>query len=297
MHDGYAPSRALDHFVCATRDVDVAAAAYQRMGFRVLPKMRHVEIGSCNRIVQLRGTYFELVSDLDRCPPALRDRLTARFACGEGLTMTSLTSCDLPGDHARLGAEPDLVVDRILNARRRIAMPDGTDDETDSHCFYVWHPRSTFLTLFLSEHYKPDTIWIPEYMCHANGAQRVVRQTFVAPHPMAERAYFERMLGTVAAVTTPDRLEFVTPRGETIEVLAPAALTRRFGAAAPPPCQAFAGHGVALRYEVDDLAVCRRLLAESEVTYLESPGMLTVPGEHAAGVVTEFVGLGGDARE
>ena len=296
MHTEAVSPRALDHFVCATRDVEDAGRAYTRLGFHVLPKMRHVEIGSCNRIVQLHDTYFELVGDLERCTPALAERLTARFACGEGLAMTSLTSSDLPGDHAALSAQPDLTVDRILNARRRIAMPDGTDDETDSHCFYVWHPRSTFLTLFLSEHYKPHTIWVPAYMQHPNGARRVVRQTFVAPDPLAERSYFERMLGATAAQASSDRLEFRTPRGETVEILAPTQLATRFGAAAPPPCAAFRGHGVGLRYEVEDLATCLELLVKNGVKHVETPGGLTVPGEFAAGVVTEFVPIARGAR-
>lgn len=281
--------RALDHFVCATHDIDIAARAYERLGFCVLPKMRHEEIGSCNRIVQLEGTYFELVGDLDRCAPALRDRLTPRFRCGEGLTMTSLTSSDLPGDHRHLSAQGELAVDRILNARRRIAMPDGSQDETNSHCFYVWNPRSTFLTLFLSEHYRPHTIWVPEYMRHPNGVRRVVAQTFVAPAPLAELGYFERLLGTPPRVASEERVEFLTFRGEAIEILAPRRLPERFGTAAPAPCAAFAGHAVGLRYAAGDLATCRQLLSAAGVPHFDDGSLLRIAADHAAGVVTEFV--------
>lgn len=281
--------RSLDHFVDAVYDVDLAAAQYQRLGFHVLPKMRHVEIGSCNRIIQFNDTYLELAGDLDRCPPSLRDRLTPRFQCGEGLAMTSLTSRDLRGDHETLLSDPTLTVDRILNARRQITMPDSSQDETNSHCFYVWHPRSTFLTLFFSEHYKTHTIWVPAYMRHPNGVQRVVGQAFVAPAPLQELTYFSRLLELAPTLVTPERLVFITARGESIEILAPAGLTNRFGTAAPSPCAAFAGYGVALRYQVADLDTCRQLLAANGVPHRDDGDLLTVAGSNAAGIVTEFV--------
>lgn len=280
--------RTLDHFVDAVHDVDVAAGSYEKLGFYVLPKMRHVEIGSCNRIIQLAGTYLELVGDLDLTPPVLRDRLSPRFRCGEGLTMTSLTSTDLPGDHALLSAEADLDVHPILNARRRITMPDGSDDETDSHCFYVWNPRSTFLTLFLSQHYRPHTIWVPAYMRHANGALRVSALTLVADEPLAELSYFRTLLGRDPVSATDSRLQFVTARGELVELLAPSLMEERFGPCAPSTCNAFTGYGVGLRYEVEDLDRCRRLLGANAVPYADASDVIRIAAASAAGIVTEF---------
>ena len=128
-----AERRSLDHFVIATRDVEVAGAQYERLGFQVMPVMRHVEIGTCNRVFQLQDSFVELLGDIDRAPEYLREKLVDRFHCGEGLTLVSLTSADLPGDREILVAA-GLKPEPIINARRKVRMPEGHFDETDSRC-------------------------------------------------------------------------------------------------------------------------------------------------------------------
>src|ERR1700684_3277514 len=88
-------ARSLDHFVIAVCDVEAAGSAYERLGVHALPRARHIEIGTSNRVIQLRDTYLELVGDLEKSPPLLRDRMLPRFACGEGVAIVRLTSSDL----------------------------------------------------------------------------------------------------------------------------------------------------------------------------------------------------------
>lgn len=203
--------------------------------------------------------------------------------------MTSLTSADLAGDHARLHGSPGLDVHPILNARRRIVMPDGSEDETDSRCFYVWHPRNTFLTLFLSQHYSPHTIWIPQYMRHPNGVRRVIGLTLVAAAPRVEAPYFSALIGASPVNATDEHVEFKTFRGEALELIAPSALPKRFGSEAPPPCRTFTDYGLSLRYEVERMSTCRELLIANAVPFTELQDMIRVGAPHAAGIVTEFV--------
>ena len=103
--------RSLDHFAHAVRDLDQAGRAFERMGFR------------------LGRTYYEIVADLDKSIPLLRDKMMPRFQCGDGMAIVSLTSDDLPGDRAAIEAL-GLVADPIINARRKVPMPDGSTDET-----------------------------------------------------------------------------------------------------------------------------------------------------------------------
>ena len=103
--------------------------------------MRHVEIGTCNRVFQLHDTYVELLGDIDRAPAHLRQKVVDRFNCGEGLTLVSLTSADLPGDREILAAA-GLKPEPIINARRKVRMPEGHFDETDSRCVYTWNARA-----------------------------------------------------------------------------------------------------------------------------------------------------------
>ncbi len=280
--------RSLDHFAHAVRDLSQAGTAFERLGFHLLPVARHVEIGSCNRVFQLGHTYYEIVADLDRSLPALRDRMLPRFQCGDGMAIVSLTSTDLPSDRAAIAAQ-GLTPDPILNARRTVPMPGGGTDETNSHCFYVWREaRHRYLTLFLSHHYKPETIFVPAWQRHPNGAADVLSLTYVAEDPAAHADYFATMFGAPAATVRQERVTFVTPRGERLDIVDPAGLERRYGAAAPAWCGLLGGYGIGIEFAVADLGRCQQLLTSNRVPFEDHGDRLRVPASAAAGMVVEF---------
>lgn len=280
--------RSLDHFAHAVQDLGRAGRAFERLGFQVLPVARHAEIGSCNRVFQLGHTYYEIVADLDQSIPLLRDKMLPRFQCGDGMAIVSLTSDDLPGDRDAISAM-GLHPDPILNARRPVPMPDGSVGETNSHCFYVWlAERERYLTLFLSHHYKPETIFIPAYQQHPNGATDVVRLTYVAERPEIAAGYFATMFGAAPTEQSADRIVFVTPRGERVELLSPDWLERRFGAAAPSWCNRLGGYAVGIEFAVRDLGRCRDLLEANGIAVVGDGRDLRVSAADGAGMVIEF---------
>ena len=60
-------ARGLDHIVHAVRDLDAATAFYSRLGFQVGSRNRHARTwGTQNHIVQLPGTFIELLSVTDK---------------------------------------------------------------------------------------------------------------------------------------------------------------------------------------------------------------------------------------
>jgi hypothetical protein len=279
--------RALDHFAISVHDVEASGAKLEALGFQVLPTMRHIEVGSCNRVVQLHDSYLEVVGDLDKSLPALRDRMMPRFACGEGLSIVSLDSGDLEADRLaveRAGLEPTAV----LNARRRVPMSDGSEAETDSRCFYVWRPDRLYSTLFLTQHFRPEVIWHPPYMTHPNGAIRTIGISYVSDAPELDAAYGGKLLG---AVPRPIGRSVVltTRRGEFLEYLPPDALADRFPGVAPTWCRAQPCYGVALKIRVADLRRCEARLRANRVPASRSGSVLRVPADVSAGVVFEFV--------
>ena len=54
-------------------------------------------------------------------------------------------------------------------------MPDGREDETDSSFFYMWRDSPRYMSLFLSEHRKPETIFVKAYEQHPNTAIDITR--------------------------------------------------------------------------------------------------------------------------
>ena len=217
-----AERRSLDHFVIATKDVEVAGTQYERLGFQVMPQMRHVEIGTCNRVFQLHDTYVELLGDIDRAPAHLRQKVVDRFNCGEGLTLVSLTSADLPGDREILAAA-GLKPEPIINARRKVRMPEGHFDETDSRCVYTWNAQPS-MSLFLSQHHKPEVIWSEAYQRHPNTATRITKLTYVAEDPEGLTGYLSAMLGSPPTHQGDGAVSYRTARGEIVELLTPAKL-------------------------------------------------------------------------
>ncbi|MBM3572463.1 MAG: VOC family protein [Alphaproteobacteria bacterium] len=279
--------RSLDHFAIAVRNADGAGSRYEALGFQVLPLMRHIELGSCNRIVQLHDTYIELVGDLDKAVPYLRDRMLPRFQCGDGIAISSITSSSLEDEHRRL-ANTRWKGDAIVNARRKVTMPDGTVDETDSRCIYVWRPERLYSMLFYSEHRKPHTIWTPAYQQHPNTARRVTAIVYVSNDPPNDGGYAADLLGYAPQESLPHRVIFRTPRGETIEYLSAEEIARRYGNAAPQPCATQPCLGVGLDIEVADLNACRRAMTQGSVAFETVGSKLRVPAAQASGVVLEF---------
>ena len=278
--------RSLDHFVMAVKNLEDAGALYERLGFQVMPEMRHIEIGTCNRVFQLHDTYVELLGDIDRAPEPLRSKVAARFGCGEGITLVSLTSSDLVRDRGLLEAV-GLNPAPINNARRKVRMPEGQIEETDSRCVYTWHEQPS-VSLFISQHFKPHVIWSPAYQAHPNTATRVTGLSYVAEEPDSIAPYFSAMLGAAPVRQESGSMFYRTPRGETVEILRPEALGARY-AGRVPSCATLRAYGIGLQVAVAEVDSCRRLLARNKVESIEVSSGLLVPPEAAAGTVIEFV--------
>jgi hypothetical protein len=277
----------LDHFAISVLDVDAAGERLERLGFQTLPLMRHIELGTSNRIVQLHYTYLEVVGHFESAPPQLRDYMMPRYEVGEGLSIVSLTCEDLEAEHERMCRSP-WPPSPIVSARRRVTQPDGSEDETDSRCFYVWRSGRLYSTLFFTVHRKPETIWAPAYMRHPNTARRVRKLTYYSAEPQREADYVRTLLGTDPARDTPEWVVFHTPRGESIEFLDADKVRQSYADLAPPLAGDQPVMGIALTIEVHDPSSCMATLERNGVPFRAGEGMATVPAAHANGVVFEF---------
>ena len=69
--------RDIDHLVLAVRDLDAARATYERLGFTLTPMARH-PFGTANSLVQMHGSYLELLAVAD--PAAIPEPTETRFS-------------------------------------------------------------------------------------------------------------------------------------------------------------------------------------------------------------------------
>ena len=278
-------ARSLDHFVLTVSDLDRAAGTYKRLGFNVRPIARHIKLGSANCVVHFRRTYLEL-AHLGTSQVGVPYQ--ARLDLGDGLAHVSLTSDDLQSDRQRL-IDEGFTPDEIYSASRKVVMPDGQENETASDFFYCWRPESMYLSLFFSEHKKPETIFIPEYEDHPNTAIDTVRLVYMSENPQMDEAHFRSFFGSEPEATSENGFIMRGARGDLTEVLTISAAQKRYGshllAQTPSPLNGF---GVAMHYRVADLNTCRKALAENGVSTHEHDGGVLVPAGEAAGCVVVF---------
>jgi hypothetical protein len=115
----------LDHLVILVRDLELASADYESLGFAVTPGGEHADGLTRNALVPFQdGTYLELVTFLD--PEDLTDNVWGwrRFYPREGLIDYCAASDDLDADVKRL-ASLGFGVEGPEDGGRRL--PDGTN--------------------------------------------------------------------------------------------------------------------------------------------------------------------------
>ena len=174
-----ARSRRIDHLVLAVRDLDAAAACYQRLGFRVGARNRH-PWGTENRLVQFRTSFLELITVADAAgiPPHtagffsfgafVKDYLARR----EGLAMVVLDSANASRDaerFARLGIGDF----RPFHFERTGRAPDGSPTTVGFSLAFARDDGLPEAGFFVCRQHHPDAFWNPLFQNHPNGAMEV----------------------------------------------------------------------------------------------------------------------------
>jgi len=251
--------------------------------------MQHIEVGSANRIIQFSHTYIELLGEIAQAQATLRDNLTRRLVCGEGLCMVSLTSNAIGADYERV-VRKGLSPEPLVNARRCVRMPDGSMDETDSRCFYFWRPGRPFLSLFFTEHRKPETIWISQYQAHPNTAVDVTAVVFVSDDPARDLDYFAALYDCKPETDEPGLVRFRGASKDLVEIYSRDRLPERFRSlASDADCNELSGYPVGMQIVVREPARLLAILRQNRIPHLVEESSVRVGPKDAVGVIIEFI--------
>jgi catechol 2,3-dioxygenase-like lactoylglutathione lyase family enzyme len=277
------PIRGIDHVLVGVRDLEAARETYQRLGFTVSPRGRHIGWGTANYCIMFADDYIELLGIID--PQQFTNNLNRFLETREGLLGLAFASDDVAlAERAlrRAGVTPG----EMRDLKRILEDPDGE----------VW-PRFKLLHMppeatpgtsaFICQHLTPELVWRPQWCRHPNGATGLVAMTSVVKDPSAlaipyaELFGFDRVRagdgvvevdcgGTWLRFTTAERLGRLHPG----LVGAPRL---------PTPWLA------ALRVAVDDLGGCATRLERNHTpVHWDGPRLLRVPAQAACGVLLEF---------
>ena len=275
----------IDHAVIMVRDLDAAAANWKRLGFTISPRGTHsAKMGSGNYTIMLDPDYIELLgvlADTEHNAPA-RVFLAKR----EGIERVAFTAVDSAAGAAEIrarGFEPVGPTD----FERPVPMPDGSLSVAKFRTFQ-WPVTEApgGLRIFACQHKTRETVWIPELMKHANGAQRLRQVLIVSPEPAKDAAHLQRLIdgsvraepdGAIAVPSGSDRADFV--------FLTKDQLARRY------PEVSFAGlperGSAGLVMATSDLAAAEKAVG---VAAVRSAGAVCVAPAAANGTLLVFVG-------
>jgi Glyoxalase-like domain len=289
-----AKPRSIDHLVLAVHDLDAARATYARLGFTVAP-IAHHPFGTSNSVVQMDGSYLELlaVTDAAKIRPATensfsfsafnRDYLERR----EGLSAITLKSDAAAADITDFAAH-DLPTYDLVKFERMAKGPDGGERPLAFSLAFTsdvrMHGQAGFVTC---QHHHPENFWRREYQRHANGAVRVDSAVFVTRDPADFHIFFTHFTGQHDMLSTSLHVRFdLGPNS--IDVESPVAQRAFFKEDAGPDPRRFTGYRVA----VADLAATRELLKANSVPFAELHEALVVPSTFAHGCAITFVAGG-----
>jgi hypothetical protein len=214
---GAPPTLALDHLGCIAVDLDAAAAAWTRLGFRLCPRspQRGAVPGregmhpwaTSNRCALLRHGYLELIGIT--CPAAFNP-WASFIERGPGLHILALRCASADATYDALSAHAPFLQPPVQREREVdvTGMPRTMRFRNifsrDAQC-----PEGRYIVI---EHQTPDYLWQPRYLDHENGALVLLSATFVAtdPQPIAQRL---AALGNPAGVEAIDADAFRSRHG------------------------------------------------------------------------------------
>lgn len=280
--------RSLDHFVICVSDIEIGAEIHRRLGFRVLPTMEHAHIGTSNTVIQFHDTYLELIGDLHLAnSDQLHKDMQMWLSQGDVFWQFAMTSACLE-DEIPVIAATGLEMQPILHAGRHVRKAHGGWDMTDSRSSYIWNPDDKLASIFISDHRKPEAIWMPDYQNHPNSCIRVGGLRYLMSDPAKHVAYVTKIAGAGPASQSDDCIRFETPRGEFLELMTPAALHALYPEA-PQLSPSTHARGAILTIIVESLERCRWALRDGGVPHRLTDASIVVGAPYGCGVAYEFV--------
>jgi hypothetical protein len=275
----------IDHVAVAVRDLDDARLAWERLGFTLSPRGRHIGRGTANYCAMFERGYIELAGIVD--PTAPVGGLAAFLARREGPRGLAFALPSLAAAVAALaarGLHPGAPMDSI----RQMELPEGTLMPR-FRVAILPSAETPGLSAFLCEHVTPALSRRPDWLTHPNGAIGISSVTVLVAETAPLVSSYERLLGAGSVVATdavvtahcgPHRLVFAAQ--DDLAALIPQATPDP--ALAPPAI-------VALTLTSGDLDQTADHLTQWHVPHDELPdGTILVPGREANGATLIFQG-------
>jgi len=287
-------SFSLDHVALVVPDLDAAAAAYRKLGFRLTPKSSHKgalpsgEVGpwgTGNYCAMFATGYFEILGITDATLP--HDNVARRLARYAGLHLIGFGTDDARAASAKLQAEGVPGIAEPIFVGRDVPFGDGAKPGRFA-ITYLDEKLYSEADFIIIEQQTPEVLWQPELLTHPNGVTALRSVTVASVDPAATIARLAPALGK------PNGSVFALSPGR-LDVVAAADVANLFPEAGKPePVPKV----IAVSFSTGDLEETSRLLQDGGVPSGRKGKAIRVAPEYAAGAVVDFVADqdGGAAR-
>lgn len=284
----------LEHPLVVADGVDLLAERYRKLGFAPTKRGFH-PWGTATQLVLFPDNFIELMGIADHDlldEPSETGFRFGRFIARQldrraGIAMVALHSDDAVADAAAVtgrGLEPD----GLVNFRRAVTLPDGTQDEAVVSLAMLIDEDRPSLSHFICQQHRPEFVWVSEWMDHPNGAQAIVRVTYAVGEPMAVWSRFARIWGEAALTEVSGGFSVATAGGELLVLDRSAAEARYWQTPMPAgwrdePC------AIAITIRVRDLVATHLHMAQNMQPYLRTDESIRIAPQYAGNVILEFV--------
>jgi catechol 2,3-dioxygenase-like lactoylglutathione lyase family enzyme len=214
--------KGINHLVLTGRDLRAMRDLYEGLGFTLTAAGQH-PFGTGNTIIQLRGSYLELLAVTQPQDVVEHGRNNFSFSAfnrdylarHEGFSMLVLDTASAADDIARWQAE-GLQTYAPFEFSRKARLPDGADVTVGFQLAFVSNPEAPWLGLFACQHFRPDYYAQPQFMAHRNGAKRLREVWICAKDAYRFASYLSIVTSSSARTDEPGQTVIPTRFGEII---------------------------------------------------------------------------------
>jgi hypothetical protein len=232
--------KGINHLVLAGHDLEAMRSHYSSLGFTLTPRGQH-PFGTGNSVIQLQGTYLELlaVTVAQDVPEHRAGHFSfAAFnrdylARHEGFAMLVLDTADARAD-IKAWRAAGLQTYEPFDFSRTAKLADGREITVGFSLAFVSHPAAPWLGLFACQHYSPQYFEQPRYLQHANGAI-AVQDVWIVGETAPDLAGFLHTVTGAKPVTHDSSATVLQTRIGAIVLAHPQAFAQAFGLSPPHP--------------------------------------------------------------
>ncbi|HVJ50925.1 MAG TPA: VOC family protein [Aliidongia sp.] len=181
----------IDHVLVGVRDLDQASLAWERLGFTLTPRGRHIGWGTANACIMFERDFVELIGIADA--REFTNNLESFLERRQGLMGVAWASADSvasaaslkaaglePSEPRELGRQMELPQESVVARFKLVHLPEAATPAIPS---------------FVCQHLTPGIIRQPAWLKHANGAVGLKGITIVAEDPPALNHAYDRLFG------------------------------------------------------------------------------------------------------